>query len=172
MRRARITIHFFTAYFFTTTLQSYALIKCYYDKSILHKTIKHFQSNNFGNHKAFITAVFTLDVLLSLNYIYYFLHKKQRSAFNHPVMWFIYHNPFKSDTFSEKCLCIRFSVVSNIEPLNVRSFPLRKVCICARSKFENVIFCWNLSQILRNTRQTFNVYLMKMFEYVRICSNI
>ena len=60
------------------------------------------------------------------------------------------------------------SVVSNIELLDVCSFPLGKVCVRARSKFENVIFCSNQSQILGNTRRTFNVYLMKMFEYVRI----
>ena len=38
----------------------------------------------------------------------------------------------------------------------------------SRSKIENVIFCSNQSQILGNTRRTFNVYLMKMFEYVQI----
>ena len=63
---------------------------------------------------------------------------------------------------------VEASFVSNFEPLDVRSFPLGKVCVRARSKFENVIFCSNQSQILGNTRRTFNVYLMKMFEYVRI----
>ena len=38
----------------------------------------------------------------------------------------------------------------------------------ARSKFENVIFCSNQSQILDNTLQTFNVYLMNMFEYLML----
>ena len=33
------------------------------------------------------------------------------------------------------------SVVSNIEPFDTRSFPLGKMCVRARSKFENVIFC-------------------------------
>ena len=59
---------------------------------------------------------------------------------------------------------LRNSVVSNFELLDVRSFPLGKVCVCARSKFENVIFCSNQSQILGNTRRTINVYLMNMFE--------
>ena len=63
---------------------------------------------------------------------------------------------------------VDISVVSNFEPLDVCSFLLRKVCVSARSKFENVIFCSNQGQILGNTRRTFNVYLMNMFEYVRI----
>ena len=58
--------------------------------------------------------------------------------------------------------------MSNFEPLDVRSFPLGKVCVPARSKFENVIFCSNQSQILGNTRRTFNVYLMNMFEYLML----
>ena len=77
-------------------------------------------------------------------------------------------------------LCTKFnSVVLNFEPLDARSFPLGKVCVRARSKFKIVIFCAlvlarssNQSQILGNTRRTFNVYVMNMFEYVRICSNI
>ena len=58
-------------------------------------------------------------------------------------------------------LLISYSVVSNFEPLDGRSFPLGKVCIRARLKFEIVIFCVlvlaqssNQSQILGNTRQT------------------
>ena len=61
--------------------------------------------------------------------------------------------------------------MSNIEPFDTRSFPLGKVCVRARSKFENVIFCSNQSQILGNTRRTFNVYLMNMFECVRISNS-
>ena len=73
---------------------------------------------------------------------------------------------FFPDYLSVTRLSLQFSVVSNFEPLDARSFPLGKVCVRARSKFENVIFCSNQSQILGNTRRTFNVYLMKMFEYV------
>ena len=79
--------------------------------------------------------------------------------------------PLKLEWGKKKLLAlvvISVSVVSNFEPLDVRSFLLGKVCVHARSKFENVIFCSNQSQILRNTRRTFNVYLMNMFEYVRI----
>ena len=56
-----------------------------------------------------------------------------------------------------------FSVVSNFKPLNVRTFPLGKVCVGA-----HVIFCSNQSQILGNTCQTFNVYLMNMFKYLML----
>ena len=63
--------------------------------------------------------------------------------------------------------CVHASVVSNIEPLDVRSFPLGKVCVRARSKFEIVIFCAlglargsNQCQILGNTRKySPNIYV-------------
>ena len=42
----------------------------------------------------------------------------------------------KSELFS---LFICNSVVSNIEPLDTCSFPLGKVCICARSMFKNLM---------------------------------
>ena len=59
------------------------------------------------------------------------------------------------------------SVVSNIELLDVCSFPLGKVCVRARSKFEIVIFCAlglargsNQCQILGNTRKySPNIYV-------------
>ena len=38
------------------------------------------------------------------------------------------------------CDLVEASVVSNIEPLDVRSFPLGKVCVRARSILRNVIF--------------------------------
>ena len=40
-----------------------------------------------------------------------------------------------------ECLGLEISVVSNFEPIDARSFPLGKVCVHARSKFEIVIFC-------------------------------
>ena len=58
--------------------------------------------------------------------------------------------------------------MSNFEQLDARLFPLGKVCVRARSKFENVIFCSNQSQILGNARRTFNVYIMNMFEYLML----
>ena len=62
---------------------------------------------------------------------------------------------------------VKFSVVSNFELLDTRSFPLGKVCVRARSKFEIVIFCGlglargsNQCQILGNTRKySPNIYV-------------
>ena len=59
------------------------------------------------------------------------------------------------------------SVVSNIEPLDTRSFLLGKLCVCARSRFEKVNFCVLILARNSNARRTFICYLMKLFENVR-----
>ena len=59
------------------------------------------------------------------------------------------------------------SVVSNIEPLDTRSFSLVKLCVRARLRFEKVIFCVLILARNLNARQTFICYLMKLFENVR-----
>ena len=54
--------------------------------------------------------------------------------------------------------------MSNFEPLDVRSFPLGKLCVRALE----VRKCHFLFKSESDTCRTFYVYLMKMFEYVRI----
>ena len=70
---------------------------------------------------------------------------------------------------NKRCVWIlkNSSVVSNIEPLDTRSFSLGKLCVRARSRFEKVIFCVLILARNSNARQTFICYLMKLFENVR-----
>ena len=58
------------------------------------------------------------------------------------------------------------SVVSNIEPLDTRSFSLGKLCVHARSRFEKVIFCVLILARNSNACLTFICYLMKLFKNV------